>query len=283
MQKENLIEQARQLINDFTGKKKASKNKLAKKLEVSGLEVSGAVLSFIENGQHESLSEDILLKIINALKPASAFNIVGTSNYHSIQNICAKSQAHSQLNAVIGYTGSGKTTALYDYYMSKQSVYYLQCKNSMNRRQFLSALLAEMGVNYIGSTYDMVKQICDLLNSQQKPLVIIDEAGKVSTNVLLDLHDIRNETLHNAGFVLAGCEYFQRNIEKAVTKDKTGYPEFHSRVINWNVLNKPTKAEIQAICQANGLLDEDTIKDFQKLPNYRLLYNAITNEGGQHE
>lgn len=273
MQKENLIQQARQLINDYTGIKKVSKNKLSKKLDVSG-----AVLSFIENGQHDNLSEDILLKIINALKPASDFNLVGTSNYNSIQTICKQTQSQSQLNAIIGYTGSGKTTGLYDYYMSVPNVYYLQCKNSMNRRQFLSALLAEMGVNFIGSTYDMVKQICDLLNSQQNPLIIIDEAGKVSTNVLLDLHDIRNETLYSAGIIIAGCEYFQRNIEKAVTKDKTGYPEFHGRVVNWNMLNKPTRAEIQAICKANGVVDEDTIKDFQKLPNFRLLYNAISNE-----
>jgi len=273
MQKENLIQQARELINDYTCKKKVSNNKLSKKLGVSA-----AVLTFIDKGQQDNLSEDILLKIINALKPSSAFNLVATSNYNSIQTICQKTQAHSQLNALIGYTGSGKTTGLYDYYMSAPNVYYMQCKNSMNRRQFLSALLAEMGINFIGSTYEMVKQICDLLNSQKKPLVIIDEAGKVSTNVLLDLHDIRNETLYSAGIIIAGCEYFQRNIEKAVTKDKTGYPEFHGRVINWNVLNKPTKAEIQAICHANGVSDDDTIKDFQKLPNYRLLYNAITNE-----
>ena len=238
------------------------------------------MLTYIDNGQHDNLSEEILLKIINAIKPGNDFNIVGTSNYNSIQGICRQTQSQSQLNAVIGYTGSGKTTALYDYYMSAPNVYYLQCKNSMNRRQFLSALPAEMGVNYIGSVYDMVKQIGELLNSQHKPLVIIDEVGKVSTNVLLDLHDLRNDTMYNAGIIIARCEYFQRNIEKAVIKDKTGYPEFHSRVVNWNVLNKPTRAEIKAICEANGISDDDTIKDFQKLPNYRLLYNAITNERG---
>ena len=278
MQKKELIQQARILINDFTVQKQVSKNKLAKKLGVSG-----AVLTFIENDQQDNLSEDILLKIINSLKPGNGFEIIATSNYNSVQSICKKTQSHSQLNAVIGYTGSGKTTALYDYYISNPNVYYLQCKNSMNRRQFLSALLAEMGVNYIGSVYDMIKQIGEILNSQHKPLVIIDEAGKVSTNVLLDLHDLRNDTMYNAGIIIAGCEYFQRNIEKAVTKDKTGYPEFHSRVVNWNILNKPTRTEIAAICRANGVNDDDTIKDFQKLPNYRLLYNAITNERGVTE
>jgi len=273
MQKEKLIQQARQLINDYAGQKKVSKNKLANKLGVSA-----AVLTFIDQGLQDSLSEEMLLKIINALKPASEFNIIGTSNYNTIQAICEQSQSKSQLNAIIGYTGAGKSTALYDYYSSGQNVYYLECKNSMNRKQFLHALLAEMGVTYMGSVYDMVKQIIDQLNSQQKPLVIIDEAGKVSTNVLLDLHDIRNATIYNSGIILAGCEYFQRNMLKAVDKEKTGYPEFHSRIMNWNVLNKPTKAEITAICTSNGVTNEETIKEFYRLPNYRLLHNAIINE-----
>jgi hypothetical protein len=273
MQKENLIQQAKELINEFAAQKDLSKNKLAKKPNVSS-----AILSFIENGQCESVSEDMLLKIINELKPKSAFNIMGTSNYNAIQSICKSTQLASHMNAIIGFTGAGKSTALYDYYRNGGNVYYIECKNSMNRKQFLHAVLAEMGINYLGSVYDMVKQICDYLNTQNKPLLIIDEAGKVSTNILLDLHDIRNSTFHNAGIIMAGCEYFQRDVQKAVNKEKIGYPEFHSRVVNWNILNRPTKAEIAAICKANGISDEDLIKDFQKLPNYRLLYNAITNE-----
>ncbi|QTE39507.1 AAA family ATPase [Mucilaginibacter gossypii] len=276
MQKENLIQQARELINDYTGLKKVSKNRLASKIQVSP-----AVLTFIEQGNTDNLSEEMLLKVINALKPASDFTILGTSNYNSVQSICQKSQAHSLMNAVIGYTGAGKTTALYDYYRAGRNVYYVECKNSMNRRQFLHSVLLEMGINYLGSVYDMVKQIIEQLNSQTKPLVIIDEAGKVSTNVLLDLHDIRNGTMYNAGIILAGCEYFQRDMEKAVTKEKPGYPEFHSRIVNWNILNRPTKTEITAICKGNGLNDDDIISDFHRLPNYRLLYNAILNERGQ--
>ncbi|MBD1385726.1 AAA family ATPase [Mucilaginibacter rigui] len=273
MQKETLIEQARKLINDFTGIKKVSKADLAKKLNISD-----AVLTFIKQGQAEKLSVEMLNSIIAQLQPGSGFNLVGTSNYNSIQNICLKTQNSRQLNVVIGYTGAGKSVALNDYYRSKERVYYMVCKNSMNRRQFLCAILAEMGVNFMGNVYDMVNKIVDLLNEQPNTLLIIDEAGKVSTNVILDLHDIRNATMYSAGILLAGCEYFQTNIEKAVTKEKIGYPEFHSRVTNWNVLNRPTKAEVTAICQANGLTDEATIKELHRIPNYRLLYNAITNE-----
>lgn len=123
MQKENLIQQARQLVNEHVEKKKVSKNKLASKIGVSA-----AVLTFIEQQQHDNLSEEMLLKVINTLKPTSDFQIIGTSNYNSIQSICERSQAHSMLNAVIGYTGAGKTTALFDYYRNGHNVYYLECK-----------------------------------------------------------------------------------------------------------------------------------------------------------
>ncbi|WP_295714390.1 AAA family ATPase [Mucilaginibacter sp.] len=274
MQKEKLMKEARQLINDFAGQKGMSKNKLAKKLEVSG-----AVLSFIENGQHDQLSDEILKGIISHLKAGTDFKILGTVNFNSVQNTCRETQSKSLLNAVIGFTGAGKTEALKDYYNRERNVYYVQCKNSMNRKQFLYEVLSEMGHNFMGSVYEMVKLICKQLNQHSEPpLLIIDEAGKLSTNVLLDLHDIRNATLYSAGILMAGCEYFKKNVEKAVEKDKTGYPEFYSRVVNWNELTKPSKAEIAAICKANGVTDDDTIKDFCKLSNYRLLYNAIVNE-----
>lgn len=273
MQKENLIEQARQLINDYTGVKKVSKSDLSKKLGVSD-----AVMTFIKQGQVDKLSVEMLNGIIAILKPGNDFKIVGTSNYNSVHNICRKTQNGRQLNVIIGYTGAGKTVALSDYYRANENVYYMVCKNSMNRKQFLSAILAEMGVKFMGSVYDMVNKIVDLLNENPGSLLIIDEAGKVSTNVLLDLHDIRNATMYSAGILLAGCEYFQTNIDKAVTKEKIGYPEFHSRIINWNILSRPTKVEITAICHANGINEDSTIKELYRLPNYRLVYNAITNE-----
>lgn len=273
MQKEILIEQARNLINDFTGTKNVSKAELAKKLKVSA-----AVLTFIDQNQMDKVSVEKLNSIIAELRPNDGFKIVGTSNYNSVKNICEKTQRNNQMNVVIGYTGAGKTVSLSDYYHATENAYYVTCKNSMNRKQFLGAILAEMGVNFMSNVYDMVSKIADMMNERPGALLMIDEAGKVNTNVLLDLHDIRNETMGSAGILLAGCEYFQSNIEKAVAKEKIGYPEFHSRITNWNILSKPTKAEITAICNANGVTDEATVKELCRLPNYRLVHNAITNE-----
>lgn len=273
MQKENLFSEAAQLIAEFREQKKLSNVKIANKVGVSN-----AIITFICNNQMDNVSEEMLLKIINGLKPKTAFSIVRTSNYSTVHGICADTAQSHKLTAIIGYTGAGKTTALYDYYRANREVFYVECKNSMNRKQFFYKVLTEMGISFMGTVYEMINRVADELNSRINPLLIIDEAGKLSNNIVLDLHDLRNSTISNAGIVLAGCEYFQKNMLKAVDKDKIGYPEFYSRVVNWHTLNRPTKAEITAICQNNGVTDNATISDFLRLPNYRQLYNAITNE-----
>ncbi|MET4080097.1 DNA-binding Xre family transcriptional regulator [Pedobacter sp. UYP30] len=278
MQKENLFIEARQLIAEFREQKKMSNVKIAAKVGVSN-----AILTFINNDQTEMVSEEMLLKIINGLKPKTGFNIIRTSNFNTICGICNDSSKMHKLTAIIGYTGAGKTTALSDYYRNTKDAFYVECKNTMNRKQFFHKVLSEMGINFMGTVYEMVNMIANELNTRKNPLLIIDEAGKLSGTIILDLHDLRNATMNNAGIIMAGCEYFQKNMTRAAEKDKTGYPEFYSRIVNWHILNRPTKAEISAIYENNGLTDNEIIKDFLRLSNYRQVYNSIINERGIYE
>jgi DNA transposition AAA+ family ATPase len=217
---------------------------------------------------------------LHYVKP-NDWNIVRTSNFEATFKICNDAKRHGKMIGIIGYTGAGKTTALSEYYRAKKDVYLVTCKKSMKPRQFFEKLLKQIGVTYTGTIYDMIEKASELLNSKPNPLLIIDEAGKLSPTLMLYIHDLRDNTMGHAGIVMAGVDYFKANLLKAVLKQKEGMPEFFSRVIMWYELRVINKGEIEAICSKNGLTDAATISELLKGENrvkdYRELFNAITN------
>jgi len=209
-------------INEVCTEKGLSKNKLAEVLEVSG-----ATMSNIEHERWHKLGEELLLKLWHALKP-DAWQVIETANVENVVKACDHAKLRHKMVGIIGSTGFGKTTALKTYCQSHKNTYFVSSRNSMNAKQVLRAILRVMGIGYEGTIYDMENRIIDELNKQQEPLLIIDEAGKLSERVLQYLHDIKDES--HTGIVLAGVEYFLEDLEKAVEKNKQGMPEFYGRI-----------------------------------------------------
>ena len=266
-----LEQEAKQLLNGFLEKKQVSKVKLAKRIGVSN-----AVLTYVDQEQFENVSEEMLLKIVNALKTdgSGKYKLIVTENYSTVQDLCSDAAQRHLMLGLIGYTGAGKTTALKQYYWSTPNTYYVECESVMNRKQFFASILKEMGVNFTGSVYDMVHRIIDEFNTKENPLLIIDEAGKLTHTLILHLHDLCNATSHNLGIVLSGCEYFKTNLEKAGEKNRQGIPEFYSRVTDWVILSKPSRREVEAILEANGAADQAKGRKFS---NFREVHNSVVN------
>lgn len=203
------------------------------------------------------------------------YRLIMTENFNTVQTLCSDAATRHLMFGLIGYTGAGKTTALKQFWQTTPNVYYVECKNIMNRKQFFATVLKELGLNVAGTVFDMVNRIVDEFNAKENALLIIDEAGKLSHTLMLDLHDLRNATQDNLGIILAGCEYFKDNMETAVKRDKQGVPEFYSRIVSWQFLSKPSKREVSAIFEANGVAPDDIPE--QRFSNYREVFNTISN------
>ncbi|MBL7973065.1 MAG: ATP-binding protein [Prolixibacteraceae bacterium] len=203
------------------------------------------------------------------------FKLIRTENFNTVQALCLDAQNRHLMVGLIGYTGAGKTTALKQYYQSTPNVYYVKCKNIMNRKQFFASVLKELGVNVGGTVFDMVNRIIDELNAKENPLLIIDDAGKLSHTLILDLHDLRDSTNENLGIILAGCEYFKENLKTAVKRDKQGVPEFYSRIVSWQILSKPSKREVSAIFEVNGIENNDVPQ--HRFSSFREIFNTISD------
>jgi DNA transposition AAA+ family ATPase len=266
-----LKQEAKGLLIDFLGKKQVSKVKLARKIGVSN-----SVLTYVTQEQWENVSEEMLTKIVNALKaPGENYKLAGTGNFNTVQTMCKYVSRWHQMCGLVGFTGAGKTTALKHYYRSNPNVYYVECKSYTNNRQFFKSILNELGVNCEGSLCDMIERITVEFKTKENPLLIIDEAGKLSHRQILVLHDLRNATDNNLGIILSGCDYFRENLEKGVKKEKTGIPEFYGRISSWQTLSVPTRAEARVIFESNGLCYEDL--EQKRYENFREIYSVIVS------
>lgn len=271
MKKNELQQEVRELVTTHLQQKKVSQNKLA---EMIG--VSNGTISNIVNEVWERLNESMLLKIKSFFKTKD-WNLISTFNFTTIQTSCNEARNFKKMIGIVGYSGAGKTTALYYHYQKNAETYLVTCGRAMRTKQFLSEILKSLGVNYSASDYEMVRMIIDELNKKENPLLLIDEASKLSPNALMYLQDIWDGIEDNGGIILAGVEYLLSNIKKGAEKNKTGMPEFYGRVSLWVNLIQPQKAEVDAICKSNGFTDEKTIKVMYRFSNFRYIKNVINN------
>jgi DNA transposition AAA+ family ATPase len=271
----NLPEKAeiRTAINAYRQESAISQNKLA-----NILGVNAGVLSQIENGKWDSISEEMWLKIWLKVQPVEQGpRLIQTHNLSTAERVCSHAQANQLMIGLLGDTGLGKTTAL-ERYARRPRVYYVAYDKAMRPKDFLTALLQEMGVSFVGSVYQMLGRIAEELNSKKAPLVIIDEAGKLTHQMYLYLHSLRENTRRNCGIVLAGMPYFQVNLRKDVDRQKEGAAEFYRRINLWETLHKPTSAEKTAVCEAYGVTDPDTVRAMQRYQDFGNLANALLLE-----
>lgn len=243
--------------------------------------ISGATISKMLSGDWEDISLSMWQRVWMEVRPVcDGFKVIETVNMDAINQMCIDAKSNSKLLSVIGYPGAGKTVSLKFFERENPNSYRIECKKAMRPRQFLAEILKRMGVKFSGTVYEMVDRISLELIIREKPVLLIDEAGKLSDAALLYLHDIRDNTEGNAGIVMAGVDYFRQRFLKEEAKhplrQKPGIPEFYSRVMDWQELRRPTKAEIKAIAQANSY--ESDLQSLTTKRDFRAIRNEILQE-----
>jgi DNA transposition AAA+ family ATPase len=220
------------------------------------------------------MKKEMLLQEISEPKK---WTVIETNNFTTVQRCCKNARERKIMTGIIGYTGAGKTTALQNYYNNNSNTFLVTCNRAMRSKQFLGEILRSLEINYIASDYEMVRMIIDVLNKKDNPLLIIDEASKLSPTAIMYMQDIWDGIENNAGIILAGVEYLLDNIKKGAERNKVGMPEFYGRVASWKYLQEPAKVEVEAICIHNGVTDPEKIKTMYRLGNFRYVRNSILN------
>lgn len=261
-------EQIKAAINAYCKAKSISKNELA-----TTIGVSGATLSKIENDKWSDIDDRIWRKIWNKVGN-NAPGLFKTSDYTICITACEAAKKNRFMVGIIADTGMGKTTAL-EAFSIRKNVFYVRYDKTMAPKHFFIALLKEMGIAFEGNIHQMVSRVADELNLLDAPLVIIDEAGKLTHTMILYLHVLRDRTIKNCGFVLSGMPYFKNNLIKLSNKQKEGFAEFFRRINLWQELKGLSRDEISFICNTKGINDKETIKEFQRIRRFGDLDNEI--------
>lgn len=239
----------------------------------AALKVSNATVSQMINGNWELIKDEMWRTVSNGIgMQGGNWATVATGGYKRMTSVLEDAQANSLVMAVIGDAGCGKTQAIEHYVKNHRNAYHLQCAEYWNKKNFLQNLCQQMGMrNTYGTVYDLIEDIVRELEKEDSPLIIVDEADKLSDVVLYFFITFYNRLEDHCGIVLCATGYLKKRIIAGERNERKGFAEIHSRVgRNFIGMPQTTSEDIAAICEANGVDDLNAINTICKKSDFDL-------------
>lgn len=233
---------------------KGGQNKAAASLK----QVSSATVSQIINGNWELISDDMWRSVAAQVGyDPRAWVVVETRGYKRMYSLLQDAQFNALVIAVTGDAGCGKSEAVKCYERNNRNVYNLSCSEHWNRKQFMQELLTAMSLDSSGATVaEMMQDIIAALKKREHPLVILDEADKLSDQVIYFFISLYNKLEDHVGIILCATDYLEKRIKKGVRMNRKGYKEIYSRIgrrfVPIQIVNGD---DVAAVCKANGVDD----------------------------
>ena len=170
---------------------KGSQNKAANSLNG----VSSATVSKVLSGDWDTISDEMWRTIASQIgHETKGWQIAETRAYKRMAFLLNNAKTDSLVMAVTGDAGCGKTEAIKNYTAANRNVYHLCCSEYRNRRTFMGKLLQCMGIDYTCSTVsDMMDDIIDNLKRKESPLIVLDEADKLTDQVFYFFISLYNQ------------------------------------------------------------------------------------------
>lgn len=237
-----------------------------KRAATSLVGVSPATVTQIVTGKWELINEKMWRSIAAQIGvKQTRWNIVETRNYKALSDIFSDAQENALVLAVCGEAGTGKSLTAAHYGAENPNVYVLACSEYWNRKTFLRELLRVMGKNPAGDTVgDMVDDVVMALKRRENPLIILDEADKLSDQVMFFFITFYNKLEDYCGIVLMATDYLEKKVRRGLRLNKKGYKEIYSRIgRRFVAMPGLSETDISDVCRANGvegLREIDTVK-----------------------
>lgn len=256
-QKESIREALRLYVMKYP-----SQNKAAASLDGT----SAGTVSSILSGKWENISDEMWRKIaLQVCTPtAGGWQTVETAAAKEMAYVMSDAQEWKNVTWIVGEAGCGKTTAARQYEHS--GAYYILCSEDMKRSDFIRDIARKAGIRTDGMTIrDMLDSVTDQLIQTESPVLLFDEADKLTERVFHYFIDLYNRLEDRCGIVFFSTSYIKRRMKMGLRYDKKGYNEIHSRIgRKFFELERTSANDVYAICVANGLTDRRKIAEVVK-------------------
>ena len=225
--------------------------------------MSAATISKILNGDWDTIAEGMWHNVSKQIgSSAEGWSLVSTSVYDELTELLECAQTDSQVMAIVGSAGCGKSATIRQYASTHDEVTAIVCSEYQNRTSWLSAVMEAMRLDPRGlSVAEKIGQIVRRLKRADKPLLILDEADKMSDQVLYFFVTLYNELEGHCGVVLCATQYLDKRLVRGLRSGRKGYEEVYSRIgrqcIQLSVLSPE---DISLVCVANGITGERKVR-----------------------
>lgn len=238
-----------------------SQNKAAESLKGT----SPGTVSSILNGKYKNISDDMFRSIADQVGVSgnSEWQVVATRAYTLIDFAMDDAQRWKNVTWVTGEAGCGKTTTARIYASAHREVYYILCSEDMKRGDFVRTIAQKVGIRTDGyKIREIWDMILDDIIQLDAPLLIFDEADKLTEPVFHYFISLYNKLEEKCGVIFLSTDYIKRRIANGLRYCKPGYKEFYSRMgRKFYELVSTNANDVAGICKANGITDKKEISE----------------------
>lgn len=258
--------------------------------------VSEATVINIVKDKWDSVSEDMWRNVGKQVGwKVADWNLAETRDLRTLVTYFEDAKTYGNVFAISGPSGSGKTAVADWMVNNRPNVYHVVCAEYWNRKMFLRKILQALGRDDSSySTAEQMDAITDTLMKQDCPLLILDEADKLTDHVLYFFITLYNVLEGKCGIVLLATDFLEKRVLRGVRLRRKGYAEIFSRVgRRFIALPGSNKREVSAICKANGIDDMIAINsiyneydgDLRRVKRmvHKIAISAPTIENEKHE
>ena len=225
-------------------------------------------MSNILNGRFENISDEMFRNVASQVggMGTPSWQIVETGAYQEITEVLSDAQRWRSVRWVTGEAGCGKSTTARVYLQDHKEVFYILCSEDMKKGDFVREIARTVGIRTEGCNIREVwGLILDDIIQMDAPLLVFDEADKLTEPVFHYFISLYNKLEEKCGVVFLSTDYIVKRISNGLKYQKPGYKEFFSRIGRKFFTLEPTdQNDVYIICTANGLTSRQDIDAVMK-------------------